>query len=244
MSAAAPEMGSVREGFWRRMRLQLAVGAAALAVIALVVRLVLFGDNTPPPRQVRDLTIVKIMPPPPPPPPPPQPPPPQQPKMIEQPKMVEPEVKPDKPDDKPLDKPKDDAKDDTPPAGPLSLDAKAEGPGDLFGLGGNPGGRGFLGGGGGGGGSRWGWYASLVQNALQTALRANSIIRNSVMKVEVRLWADKSGRIERIQLASSTGDKDLDAALRDVLPGVSLGEPPPQDMPMPIDTQIILRRPN
>ncbi|MEJ0052084.1 MAG: TonB family protein [Methylovirgula sp.] len=232
-----------QEPFWRRYRLQFAVGAIFLLLAAGLARLIFNGDNNPPPKQVRDLTFVKIMPPPPPPPPPP----PQQlpqPKMIEQPKMVTPEIKqPDKPDDKPLDKPKAD-KDDAPPPGPLALDAKAEGPGDAFGLAGNPGGHGFLGGGGGGGGSRWGWYASLVQNAIETALHANPAIRNAVMKVRVRIWADQSGRIERVQLASSTGDKDVDAALQDALSGVALGQAPPTDMPMPIVAQITGRRPN
>ncbi len=60
--------------------------------------------------------------------------------MIEQPKMAEPEFKEEKPVDKPKDEPVKDAKNDEPP-GPLSLDAKATGPGDLFNLGGKPGGN-------------------------------------------------------------------------------------------------------
>ncbi len=84
----------------------------------------------------------------------------------------------------------------------------------------------------------------LVQNAIETALHANPAIRNAVMKVRVRIWADQSGRIERVQLASSTGDKDVDAALQDALSGVALGQAPPTDMPMPIVAEITGRRPN
>ncbi len=218
---------------------------AALALVA-----VLFGgavyffsrhDDMPPPRQVRELTVVKIIPPPPPPPPPPQKMP--EPKMIEQPKMADPQIKEEKPVDKPKQAPVKDAKNDEPP-GPLSLDAKAQGPGDLFNLGGKPGGSAYGGGGGGGGGSRWGWYASMVQAQIESALRSNRKTRNAVMRVEIRLWADGSGRVNRVQLVSSTGDAELDAVIRnDVLGSLTLREPPPKDMPMPMVTRVTARRP-
>lgn len=218
--------------------------------IALIVVALLFGgigyfflghDDLPPPRQVRELIVNIVPPPPPPPPPPPQ----QQPeeKMVEQPKMAEPEFKEDKPPEKPKDEPIKDAKNDEPP-GPLSLDAKATGPGDLFNLGGKPGGSPF-GGGGGGGGSRWGWYASIVQAQIEAALRANPETRNAVMQVQIRLWADSSGHISKVQLVSSTGNPELDSAIRnDVLAGLMLREPPPKDMPMPMVTRVTAQRPS
>ncbi len=247
-NARAPDdiLFLTQQGFWRRHRLQIAIAGVALAMAAGLAWLMLAGDNSPPPRQVRELQIINVTPPPPPPPPPPQQQPPPQQKMIEQPKMVTPEVKPpDKPDDKPLDKPKAADKDDAPPPGPLALDAKADGPGDVFGLGGKPGGRGLLGGGDGGGGSRWGWYATQVQNAIEDAIHANPKTRVAVMQIEVRLWADQGGHITRVQLAGTTGDPEIDAALRnDVLPALTLSQPPPQDMPMPIVARITARRPN
>jgi periplasmic protein TonB len=216
---------------------------SVLAVLAL-----LFGgavyyffgsDDLPPPRLIRELTIVNVIPPPPPPPPPPQKMPEQ--KMIEQPKMAEPEIKQEKPIDKPKDEPAKDAKNDQPP-GPLSLDAKAVGPGDLFGLGGKPGGSPY---GGGGGGSRFGWYASIVTEQVEAALRANPKTRNAVMELQVRIWADGTGHISRIVLTPSTGDADLDAVIRNqVLGSLVLREPPPKDMPMPIVTKVTERRPS
>jgi periplasmic protein TonB len=197
------------------------------------------GDDLPPPRQVREITIVNITPPPPPPPPPPPSPP--EPKMVEQPKMAEPEFKEEKPVDKPKDEPAKEARNEDPP-GPLSLDAKATGPGDLFNLGGKPGGSPY--GGGGGGGSRWGWYASIVQAQIESALHANSKTRRAVMQVQIRLWADGSGHVNRVQLVSSTGDAELDAVIRnEVLGGLTLREPPPRDMPMPMVTRVTARRP-
>jgi outer membrane biosynthesis protein TonB len=211
---------------------------AALVVIAM-----LFGaaflfvghDDMPPPRQVRELAIVNILPPPPPPPPPPEQ------KMIEQPKMAEPEFKEEKPLDKPKDEPIKDAKNAEPP-GPLSLDAKPVGPGDLFNLGGKPGGNPY---GGGGGGSRWGWYSSIVSTQMQAALLANPRTRNLVAQMQVRVWADSSGRVSRIQLTPSTGDAELDTFIRnDVLGSLTLREPPPKDMPMPVVTRVTARRPS
>jgi periplasmic protein TonB len=240
--AIGPGKGVNRPGPRKERNVFLRYGAA-LAVIAILlggtVYFLVGHDDMPPPRQVRELTIVNIVPPPPPPPPPP----PQMPeqKMVEQPKMAEPEFKEDKPLEKPKDEPVKEAKNAEPP-GPLSLDAKPTGPGDLFNLGGKPGGNPY---GGGGGGSRWGWYASMVQTQIEAALRSNPKTRNAVMQVQIRLWADGSGRVSKIQLVSSTGDAELDTVIRnDVLGSLTLREPPPKDMPMPMVTRVTARRPS
>jgi periplasmic protein TonB len=215
---------------------------AALVLVALVfggTAYVFLGhDDMPPPRQVRELTIVNIVPPPPPPPPPPQQMPEQ--KMIEQPKMAEPEFKEEKPLEKPKDEPVKEAKNDEPP-GPLSLDAKATGPGDLFNLGGKEGGNPY---GGGGGGSRWGWYSTIVTTQIEAAIRSNPKTRNMTAQIQVKLWADNSGRVSRVVLTPSTGDAEVDAALRnEVIGSLTLREPPPKDMPMPVVTRVTARRP-
>jgi protein TonB len=239
--ASAPASGQAGEG--KKERNSLLRYGGALAVIARLFGGVVFWfvghDDMPPPHQVREITIVNVVPPPPPPPPPPMI---EQPKIIDQPKMIDQEIEREKPADKPKDEPVKDAKNDEPP-GPLSLDAKALGPGDLFNLGSKPGGSPY--GGGGGSGSRWGWYASIVQSQIEAALRANNKTRNATMQVEIRLWADGSGRVSRIQLVSSTGDAELDAAIRnDVLSNLTLREPPPKDMPMPMLTRVTAHRPS
>ncbi|ABD06928.1 conserved hypothetical protein [Rhodopseudomonas palustris HaA2] len=215
---------------------------AALAILTVLFvggyRFLFDGDDLPPPRQVHEITIVNL---PPPPPPPPAPPPPEQ-KMIEQPKMAEQEFKEEQPIEKPQDEPVKEAKNSEPP-GPLSLDAKPTGPGDLFNLGGKPGGNPY--GGGGGGGSRWGWYASIVQSQIESALRGNQRTQRAVLQVQIRLWADSTGKISRVQLVSSTGDAELDRIIRDdVLGSLTLREPPPKDMPMPMVTRVTARRPS
>ncbi len=162
--------------------------------------------------------------------------------MIEQPKIKEPEVKQDKPQEKPKEAPP--KKVEAPPKGPLGVDAKPTGPGDAFNLAGRPGGNGLLGGGG-GGGSRWGWYASIVQAQIEEAMRANKKTRNASIRIDVQLWADASGRLIRVQLLKSSGDPEIDEAIRnEVLMGLTLREPPPRDMPMPIVTRVTARRPS
>jgi hypothetical protein len=161
--------------------------------------------------------------------------------MMEQ-TPVKQEIIEQQPVDSLKDKPAD-AKEDPLP-GPPALDAKGDGPGDLLG---KPGGRGLIGGGGGGGGGggRWGYYASMVQTQIEAALRSNKKTRNAVMQIKVRMWAEGTGRVSRVQLVSSTGDAELDAAIRDeVLGGLTLREPPPKDMPMPIVTRVIAHKPS
>ncbi|NVO18004.1 MAG: TonB C-terminal domain-containing protein [Rhodoplanes sp.] len=218
-----------------RRWLGFAVGGAVVVAIAAA-GFLLSGGDPDPPRRVQEFMIVNIPPPPPPPPPEVQPPPEQQ--MVEQPKMVEPEIKQEKPVEQPKDEKPNDSRSDEPP-GPLALDADAKGPGDMAA---KKGGRPITGGG--GGGSRWGWYATMVQTQLEQALRSNPKTKNAVMQVQVRVWADSSGRISRIVLVSSTGSADVDDAIRnEVMAGIVLREPPPADMPMPMVTRITARRP-
>ncbi len=209
-------------GFVRQHRPALVVGGLVLVAIALAAFFLSRGDDRPVQR-LQQFTMVRLAPPPPPPPPPPQ----QQvvPKMIEQPHMTTPEmIKPEHVDA---------SKPNAPAKGPVGLDDKGTGPGDSFNLAGNPGGNGILEGG--GGGSRWGWYASIVQDQIAEALRLNPKTRDARFRVEIRLWSDATGRVARVALVTSTGDPALDTTItRDVLQGLQIRQPPPSDMPMPI----------
>ena len=141
------------------------------------------------------------------------------------------------PEEKPQEAPKPV---DAPPT--LGTNLKGEGPG-MSGLGASGNGGGF-GGGGGRGGSKWGWYAGQVQRSVADALRRNSKTKTASMKIQVRIWPDKTGRITRAQLDGTTGDSKLDAAIQnEVLTGLQLQEPPPQGMPAPIVLRLTARRP-
>ena len=165
----------------------------------------------------------------------------EQPKVTEEAKMLEQPLD-EKPPEKPADEPVKDAKSEEPP-GALALDAPATGPGDSFNLGSKVGGSPY-GGRGGGGGSRWGWYASIVQTQIEAAIRANERTKNAVMQLQFRIWADNTGRISRVELVNSSGSAEVDAAIRnDVIGRLTLREPPPNDMPMPINVRATGRKP-
>ena len=98
--------------------------------------------------------------------------------------------------------------------------------------------------GGGGHGSKFGFYAGQVKGRLLDALRENKKTRSAVMDVQVRVWLDESGHVSRVALSKSTGNPSLDEALKtEVFNEISMGEPPPQGMPMPIVMHFSAKRP-
>jgi len=136
---------------------------------------------------------------------------------------------------------------DVPPPADVATGIAGNGPPDAFGLSGR-GGNGVPGGTGGNRAaqrSRWGWYASQVQSRIQQAVQTNRATRSANLRVDVKVWADGSGRITRAAIANPSGNATLDNALRDeVLTGLQLSEPPPEGMPMPITLRVTARRPN
>jgi len=225
------ELDENEDTFLQRNRLWIAI-FAMIAVSGGVYAAARSAKNSPPPQKAPEvsLTMVKL---PPPPPPPPAPPPPQveQPKeeekMIEQDKVDEPEEKPD----------------DSPPPAPEITAPEGDGKGPDFGLA-RSSGRGTGGSGAGKKASRWGWYAGKIQQTIDTALSSNKKVRTAVFRIEAKIWADSTGRVTRAAV-KSTGDADLDKAIRDdVLTGLQLSEAPPADMPMPINLRLTAKRPD
>jgi len=201
-------------------------------------------------------TIVRLAPLPPPPPPPPPPPKPKEPdpKPDEEPKPADDKMVAQEPVAKDEPKPAEAPPPAEPPAEAVGTSIKGDGPNN-FGLGFSKtgGGNGVIGGsgsgngtgaGGGVGGSRWGWYAGKVQSQVRTVLLTNKKTRAAAMRITVRIWADAAGKVTRAKLDGGTGDAELDTAIRDeVLPGLTLSEPPPDGMPMPIVMRITAKRP-
>jgi TonB family protein len=229
-------------GFFARHRV-LIVGIS-LVVVGAGVWMAFFGKSEPK-KSRSSASIVNITLPPPPPPPPtpvPTPPPPQEP--VEQP------VNPDTPEFVEETQP-DSAPEpqEAPPAEALGSNIQGDGPPDGFGLTGR-GGNGLIGGTGtgkgtGGGGSKYGAYAGKVQRAVADALRSHKKVKTASLTIQVRVWADATGRITRVRLAQSTGDAELDRAIsEEALANIQLPEAPPADMPMPIVMRITAKRPN
>lgn len=225
------------------------VGAALViaALLSLGVRWIATHRERPAPRKVVTITGVLVKPPEPLKPSTP-PPPIVRPKPLDEPHRARVEIK---------------ATDIPPPSGPpppqnapsggrLSLAAEATGEGDAFNLAGNPGGRGLLSGGalgdgtggigsGGGPGSRYAGYYANLASQIEDAYRQSKRVSTASARVEIRVWADSSGRISRVELVRSTGDPELDDSIRSVV-GLRLREPPPPDIPMPMLARFTARR--
>jgi TonB family protein len=234
----------------------LCTGLLLLAALTFGVHWIATHREGPAPRKVMQFNLVHVLPLPqtakllPPPPP------------VVQPKVVEPqhatrvELKPT--DFMPPEAPK--AASEAPAGGGrLALAAEADGPGDGFNLGGNIGGRGLLSGGGLGDGTgegrgdslgaddgnsrRFGWYYARIGSEIENVFRKQKKLSTASTRVELRVWADESGRVDRVQLIRSTGNPELDDAIQSVV-GLRLGEAPPRDIPMPMIARVTARRPH
>ena len=215
-------------------RSRLVIGIMLILVVAGgVVSLFTASGNSHRPMVRKAEVIVTVLPPPLPlpPPPPVTPPPPKEQEMVEQkPIAIE------EPEPAPIEAPQNDA---------LSTNITGNGPdmGLRAGTGGSGGNRNQIGGGRRGG--KWDHYAISVQNTIAETLRRHANVRHASFSLKVRVWADPNGRITRASLMGSSGDPAVDQAIRNqVLNGLQLPEPPPADMPMPINMRLSARNPN
>jgi protein TonB len=179
--------------------------------------------DSPPPQPKQVIQQVRLIRPPPPPPevePPPPPP------EVEDEPLPEPEATPDAPTDQP-------------PLGELlGLDAEGVAGGDGFGLAARRGGRDLLA----SGGDRFAWYAGMLKDDLLSFLSDHRDLRSRAYSINVRLWLAGDGAVERVALAGSTGDRELDRALEGLLANMErVGEAPPSDLPQPVQIRIVSR---
>ena len=214
------------------------LGYAAMLLVFLVVggwllKTFLFADDPQGRRKVHMVTLVK--PPPPPPPPKEEPPPP------------EPEEELIPPEPEPLADTPDDSADDSPASENLGVDAEGTAGGDSFGLVGNKGGRGLIGGGLGESSllRKYAWYTRMVQDEIRRELKAklekNGGWPDKGQNAKVKIVLDPTGLIVDFSLVTSSGDKILDQTVLAVLPNVRMREPPPQDMPLALFIRVAPR---
>lgn len=180
----------------------------------------LFSKSEAPKRQVVH-NIALLKPPPPPPPKPPEKPP--------EPQIKKEEVK--------VEQPKQDApkQDDAPAGKQLGVDAEGGAGSDAFGLVGNKGGRDLLG----GGRMGFAFYTNGLQRFLQDELAKNRKLRGADYRVVVRLWLARDGAVQRVELAGSSGNPEVDAQVRAALGALAaVKEAPPESMPQPVKLRI------
>jgi protein TonB len=195
---------------------------AVLLVAAFVwfVRTMMAGNAGKSERKIQTVEIIR--PPPPPPPPPDQPPPPPQ-------KTEEP-----LPKDEPEPAPKDEA---PPPAESLGVDADGSAGGDAFGLEARRGGSDLVGG---NGTSAFAWYTNRLKDAVVERLTSDSRIESKKFSISVRVWIEADGRINKVQLMTTTGNRDLDQRIESALASLkALSDAPPLEMPQPVSLKIV-----
>jgi hypothetical protein len=217
-------------GFLQKYGFALGIGAVGLVVVGLVVGQMLTTKKEAPRRQQEVIMIRPL----PAPPPPPQQKPPEPPKETME-KMID-QTPIDSQDEKPDDGPKN--------APGITTNLTGTG-GPDFGLkAARPGGDTIGGGSGKGPSSPFGWYGRQVMKTVQDALSRNRLTSRAQFGNKVRVWSDVSGRINRVKLEGTTGDKAIDQAITDALTGLQLQEAPPTGMPMPIVMRLTASRPN
>lgn len=210
---------------WLRRGLVALGVAAAIALVVTMIMGFLAQGGKPHKPSVQQIAIMR---------PPPPPPPPKQ--EEKPPEIKKEEVKLPPPPQEQV--PKDaDAKE----AGKdLGLDAEGGAGGDSFGLVGRKGGRDLLLG---DGGSRreFAFYTNMIQQQIQDELARNKKLRGGEYRIVVRVWLAADGRIQKVDLAGSSGSAELDGHLRGALADVTLRQPPPQNMPQPVRLRITSR---
>jgi protein TonB len=178
--------------------------------------------DSPPPQPKQVVQQVRLIRPPPPPPEVKPPPPPE----VEDEPLPEPEPTPEAPSDEP------------PPGNLLGLDADGVAGSDGFGLAANRGGRSLLA----SGGDRYAWYAGVLKEDLLSFLSDQRDLRSRAYSINVRLWLKSDGAVERVALAGTTGDRDLDRTLEGLLAQMDrVAEAPPGDLPQPVQIRIVSR---
>lgn len=182
----------------------------------------LLNNKSDGPQRVVEQKITMIRPPPPPDVPPPPPPPEE--KLEEPLEQHEPEQAPEQAD--------------AAPAEQLGLDAEGAAGSDGFGLAARRGGRDLVGSGSG----AFVWYTSMLKDSIQEVLSDDERVRKGSYQVNVKVWLASDGRVERISLASTSGNRELDSAIENALTHLGrVSEAPPLEMPQPVTLRIVSR---
>ncbi|MFZ5572213.1 MAG: energy transducer TonB [Thermodesulfobacteriota bacterium] len=224
----AGETKKKRKTKWGIWALSFSLVAVFVILAGLIIHM-LFSDDSPNrKRQIQTVTLVK-------PPPPKIKEKPPEPEIVKKEEIIEQEIEEVPPEDtNPAEQ--DDAKpiDDL-----LGLDADGGAGADGFGLKAKKGGRSIIGG---NLSNQYGWYTSMVQKELNELVREYMDryggIPKGNLKAMVKIRLDPEGRIRKIKIVRSSGNKRMDEAVQLALKSADISEMPPPDMPLVLKFRI------
>jgi protein TonB len=201
------------------------LGGALIALLLIAgfiwfVRTMMNSTNGKKPRVVQTIQVIR-----PPPPPPPDQPPPPPPEKTEQPlPKDEPEPTPD----------------NTPAADqPLGLDAEGSAGGDSFGLAARRGGSDLVGG---TGSAPFAYYTNRIADAVREHLSSSACAKSAKGSLSVSLLLDADGKFKQVQLASTTGNRQIDQCIDAALTSMrGISDPAPPGMPEKVILKIVAR---
>jgi protein TonB len=207
----------------RRAFTRLAGGVFFLCLLGAFVWFVRTMMTAAPGKSQRHVQIVQVIRPPPPP-PPDQPPPP--------PEKTESPLPKDEPTPVPDNTP-------APADQPLGLDTEGSAGGDAFGLAARRGGSDLIGG---SGNSPFAWYTTRIRDAIAERLSGIECAKSAKGSLTIHVLLESDGRIKQVQLATTTGDRQVDQCIDSALAALPrLSDPPPPGMPEQVNLRIVAR---
>lgn len=214
----------------RASRLILVIGALGLAAAIAAIAMSFMAEGKSKKRHiVQQIAILR----------PPPPPPPEREKPPE-PEIKEEEVKLPEPD-----MPPEPQQAEAAPAGQdLGVDAAGTGNGDSFGLVGKPGGTDItkIGGGGGADRNQFAFFANRLQQHFSEQFNRQEKLKSRDYRVVIKIWLETDGRLQRYELAGSSGSAETDSAIRLALAQMApMSDPPPENLPQPVRLRMTSR---
>jgi TonB family protein len=86
-------------------------------------------------------------------------------------------------------------------------------------------------------------YGEVIKSEVADALARDARTSKAPYSVGVSLWISGAGAVRKAEVSSSSGRRDLDAAITTVLERLVIGEPPPPDLPAPVQIRITSHMP-
>ena len=212
----------------RRLPVIIGVVSALLIGVGVYFLQGMFEKPAQTKKQVQQITM--LQPPPPPTPPEQKPPPPEpEPEKISEPESEkEPEPAPEEAQE--------------PPSEQLGVDANGTAGSDGFGLVGKKGGQSLLSG---TNGNTILWYGGLVKRSVENELQnlLTDVARENSYSVQINIWINPNGQIERAELANASGNAEVDGDIRQALSKLhfTLEKAPPENMPQPLKIRVTSR---